>query len=174
MFLTLWNIHRFHSDYAALDGFDPATSPKGKNTPLDDWVLSRLAEVVAGTTKQFEEWDFHKACRDIEEFVVNDVSNWYVRRSRRRLWDEADSDDKLACQHTLHTVLVTVSRLMAPVSPFMSDAIHRNLEGESVHMADWPEAGNIDSEIIDNMEIVRELEENGSRIRVDEELSCLL
>ena len=167
MFLTLWNVHRFHSDYAALDGFDPASSPKGKNTPLDDWVLSRLAEVVAGTTKQFEEWDFHKACRDIEEFVVNDVSNWYVRRSRRRLWDEADSDDKLACQHTLHTVLVTVSRLMAPVSPFMSDAIHRNLDGLSVHMADWPEAGEVDSEIIETMALVRELAETGRRIRVD-------
>ena len=66
------------------------------------------------------------------------------------------SDDKLACQHTLHTVLVTVSRLMAPVSPFMSDAIHGNLEGESVHMADWPEAGEVDSEIIETMALVRE------------------
>ena len=126
-----------------------------------------LAEVVEGTTKQFEEWDFHKACRDIEDFVVNDVSNWYVRRSRRRLWDEADSDDKLACQHTLHTVLVTISRLMAPVSPFMSDTIHRNLEGTSVHMTDWPEPGKVDSEIIETMELVRELAETGRRIRVD-------
>ena len=167
MFLTLWNIHRFHSDYAALDGFDPETSPKGKNTPLDDWVLSRLAEVVEGTSKQFEEWDFHKACRDIEEFVVNDVSNWYVRRSRRRLWDEADGDDKLACQHTLHKVLVTVSRLMAPVSPFMSDTIHRNLEGTSVHLADWPEAGEVNADILQTMTLVRELAETGRRIRVD-------
>ena len=167
MFLTLWNVHRFHADYAALDGFDPETSPVGKNTPLDDWVLSRLAEVVEGTTKQFEEWDFHKACRDIEEFVVNDVSNWYVRRSRRRLWDEADSDDKLACQHTLHKVLITVSKLMAPVSPFMSDTIHRNLTGSSVHMADWPEPETINAEIIETMELVRELAETGRRIRVD-------
>ena len=167
MFLTLWNIHRFHSDYAALDGFDPETSPKGKNTPLDNWVLSRLAEVVEGTSKQFEEWDFHKACRDIEEFVVNDVSNWYVRRSRRRLWDEADGDDKLACQHTLHKVLVTVSRLMAPVSPFMSDTIHRNLEGTSVHLADWPEAGEVNTDILQTMTLVRELAETGRRIRVD-------
>ena len=73
----------------------------------------------------------------------------------------------IACQHTLHTVLVTVSRLMAPVSPFMSDAIHRNLEGESVHMADWPEAGGVDSEIIETMALVRELAETGRRIRVD-------
>ena len=167
MFLTLWNVHRFHADYAALDGFDPESSPTGNNTPLDNWILSRLSQVVEGTTKQFEEWDFHKACRDIEEFVVNDVSNWYVRRSRRRLWEEADSGDKLACQHTLHKILVTVSRLIAPVSPFMSDEIHRNLTGTSVHMADWPESGNVDADILNTMEIVRELAETGRRIRVD-------
>jgi isoleucyl-tRNA synthetase len=167
MFLTLWNVHRFHADYAALDGFDPITSPKGKQSPLDKWVLSRLEQIVAGTTKQFEEWDFHKACRDIEEFVVNDVSNWYVRRSRRRLWDEGGSDDKLACQHTLHQILVTVSKLIAPVSPFMADVIYRNLEGTSVHLADWPEAGESDDDLIANMELVRELAETGRRIRVD-------
>ena len=167
MFLTLWNVHRFHADYAALDGFDPITSPKGTQSPLDKWVLSRLEQIVAGTTKQFEEWDFHKACRDIEEFVVNDVSNWYVRRSRRRLWDEGGSDDKLACQHTLHQILVTVSKLIAPVSPFMADVIYRNLEGTSVHLADWPEAGESDDELIANMELVRELAETGRRIRVD-------
>ena len=167
MFLTLWNVHRFHADYAALDGFDPESSPAGNNTPLDDWILSRLSQVVEGTTKQFEEWDFHKACRDIEEFVVNDVSNWYVRRSRRRLWEEASSTDKLACQHTLHKILVTVSRLIAPVSPFMSDEIHRNLTGVSVHMADWPQPESVNQEVLQAMEIVRELAETGRRIRVD-------
>jgi isoleucyl-tRNA synthetase len=134
---------------------------------LDNWVLAKLAQIVEGTSKQFEEWDFHKACRDIEEFVVNDVSNWYVRRSRRRLWDEAEGDDKLACQHTLHTVLVTISKLMAPVSPFMSDTIHRNLVGTSVHLADWPEAGEVDTKILETMILVRELAETGRRIRVD-------
>ena len=167
MFLTLWNVHRFHADYAALDGFDPETSEKGVNTPLDNWVLARLNQVIAETHQQFEEWNFHKACRGIENFVVNDVSNWYVRRSRRRLWDEADSADKLACQHTLHTVLVTVSRLMAPVAPFMSDKIHRNLEGVSVHLADWPVAKEFDKDIIQTMELVRELAETGRKIRVD-------
>ena len=167
MFLTLWNVHRFHADYAALDGFDPENSPSGNPTPLDNWILSRLSQVVEGATKQFEEWDFHKACRDIEEFVVNDVSNWYVRRSRRRLWEEADSGDKLACQQTLHTILVTVSRLIAPVSPFMCDEIHRNLTGVSVHLADWPEPGAVDSDVLNAMEVVRELAETGRRIRVD-------
>lgn len=167
MFLTLWNVHRFHADYASLDGFDPESSKAGNKTPLDKWILSRLAQVTQSTSEQFENWDFHKACRDIEEFVVNDVSNWYVRRSRRRLWDEADSNDKLACQHTLHEVLVTICRLIAPVSPFMSDSIHRNLTGDSVHLADWPDIGLIDNELIHTMELVRELAETGRKIRVE-------
>ena len=73
MFLTLWNVHRFHADYASLDGFDPESSKAGNKTPLDKWILSRLAQVTQSTSEQFENWDFHKACRDIEEFVVNDV-----------------------------------------------------------------------------------------------------
>jgi len=73
----------------------------------------------------------------------------------------------LACQHTLHTILVTVSRLIAPVSPFMSDEIHRNLTGVSVHLADWPEPGAVDSDVLNAMEVVRELAETGRRIRVD-------
>ena len=86
----------------------------------------------------FVTWDYHKACRELEDFVVNDLSNWYVRRSRRRLWDGAQTADKLACQHTLHEVLTTVCRLVAPVAPFMVDVIHRNLNGEAVHQAAWP------------------------------------
>ena len=136
---------------------------------MDNWVLSRLQQIIRGTTTQFEEWNFHKACREIEDFIVNDVSNWYVRRSRRRLWDEGDSEDKLACQHTLHTILVTVSKLIAPVSPFMADIIHRNLEGSSVHLADWPVESEIDSDLLEKMELVRELAETGRKIRVDAE-----
>ena len=71
-------------------------------------------------------------CRDLESFIVNDISNWYVRRSRRRLWDEAESNDKLSCQFTLHELLTTLCKLIAPVSPFMVDTIHRNLTGSPV------------------------------------------
>ena len=91
MFLTLWNIYKFHADYAALDGFDPETNgvDTAKRPPLDRWILSRLASVAKSYHHDFTTWNFHKACRDLEDFVVNDLSNWYVRRSRRRLWDEA-------------------------------------------------------------------------------------
>ena len=193
MFLTLWNIYKFHADYAALDGFDPEHNPVPveQRPTLDRWILSRLASTATNYHADFVGWNFHKACRDLEEFVVNDLSNWYVRRSRRRLWDDAESTDKLACQHTLHEVLTTVCKLMAPVSPFMVDIIHRNLTGETVHQASWPlgvpgtlEGATADSWDLDaaaatadlppqdldleaSMALVRELAEVGRRIRVE-------
>jgi len=173
MFLTLWNVYRFHADYAALDGFDPDSDsvPAAARPELDRWILSRLGSVAAGYHEQFVCWDFHKAGRDLEDFVVNDLSNWYVRRSRRRLWDDESSADKRACQSTLHEVLITVCRLMAPISPFMADEIHSNLVGESVHLADWPlaDAGwlpEVDGTLEDEMALVRSLAEAGRRVRV--------
>ncbi len=179
MFLTLWNVHRFHADYAVLDNFNPNDKstfvPIGKRSPLDRWILSRISTVAQDYHNQFVSWEFHKAGRDLENFVITDLSNWYVRRSRRRLWDEADSSDKRACQHTLHEVLCTVSKLMAPVSPFMSDRIYHDLTGESVHMADWPLGSSLvekklppqDLDLEQQMSIVRTLTETGRRIRVD-------
>ena len=193
MFLTTWNVYKFHADYASLDGFDPEAQsiPVQNRSALDRWILSRLHTVANAYHDNFCNWHFHKACRDLEDFMVNDVSNWYVRRSRRRLWDEGDSQDKLACQHTLHEVLETVCRLVAPVSPFMVDHIHRNLTGHSVHTADWPlgvpgtlegatadawdeEAAKAtavlppqDLELEKTMALVRELAEAGRRIRIE-------
>jgi isoleucyl-tRNA synthetase len=193
MFLTMWNVYKFHADYAALDGFDPVaqTVEVAERSALDRWILSRLHTVAAEYHENFTNWQFHKACRDLEDFIVNDVSNWYVRRSRRRLWDEADSHDKLACQHTLHEVLETVCKLVAPVSPFMVDHIHRNLTGTSVHTANWPlgvpgtlegatadawdedaaqataELPPQDLDLERTMALVRELAEAGRRIRID-------
>ncbi|DAC29397.1 MAG TPA: class I tRNA ligase family protein, partial [Candidatus Poseidoniaceae archaeon] len=193
MFLTMWNIYKFHADYAALDGFDPEidTIAVDQRPPLDQWILSRLATVAKGYHEGFKSWNYHKACRELEDFVVNDLSNWYVRRSRRRLWEEAENTDKLACQHTLHEVLTTVCRLVAPVSPFMVDIIYRNLTGASVHQANWPlgtpgslpgaTADSWDEEAAEatatiptqnpdlesRMALVRELAETGRRIRVD-------
>ena len=193
MFLTLWNVYRFHADYAALDAFDPAstTSSYESRSRLDRWILSKLHSTAKAYHDGFTNWNFHKACRELEDFIVNDLSNWYVRRSRRRLWDEAESGDKLACQHTLHEILVTLCRLIAPVSPFMVDTIHRNLTGETVHTAAWPlgtpgstegataDAWNEDlvaatqqlpphdAELEHEMALVRELAETGRRIRID-------
>ena len=179
MFLTLWNVYRFHADYAALDGFDPEDESGMVRTtdrsPLDRWILSKATEMADDFHQNFVSWDFHKAGRGLEEFVVNDLSNWYVRRSRRRLWEESDSNDKRACQHTLHEVLLIVCRLMAPISPFIPDEIHRGLTGSSVHLADWPVGSDLvernlpdrDFGIEQEMSLVRSLAEAGRRIRVE-------
>ena len=179
MFLTLWNVYRFHADYASMDGFD-ADDKSGyvavaERSPLDRWVLSKANAMADAYHEHFESWDFHKAGRELEEFVVNDLSNWYVRRSRRRLWDEADSSDKRACQHTLHEALLLVCRLMAPVSPFMPDRIHRDLAGSSVHLADWPLGSTLvernlpprDYGLEQQMKLVRALAETGRRVRAE-------
>ena len=204
MFLTLWNVYKFHADYAALDGFDPDAIdqiPVAERKDLDRWILSKLSTVAKEYHSDFVNWNYHKACRDLESFIVNDISNWYVRRSRRRLWDEAESNDKLSCQFTLHELLTTLCKLIAPVSPFMVDTIHRNLTGSPVHLADWPlgvpgltEGATSDSwdeeaeratellpaqdyELENLMELVRELAEAGRRIRIAEgrrqRLPCL-
>jgi isoleucyl-tRNA synthetase len=172
-FLTLWNVYKFHADYAALDGFDPEENsmPVDKRSELDRWILSKASTVAKQYHDQFVNWDFHKACRDLEDFVINDFSNWYVRRSRRRLWDEATNDDKRSCQHTLHEVLSLVCKLTAPVAPFMVDEIYSNLNGDSVHLSNWPiqEEGALppqDLELESRMELVRSLAETGRRIRV--------
>ena len=179
MFLTLWNVYRFHADYASLDDFnaddEASLIPVDQRSPLDRWVLSRMASVARAYHDQFVSWEFHKACRDLENFVINDLSNWYVRRSRRRLWDEADSNDKRACQHTLNEVLSIVSKLMAPVAPFMSDKIHNDLAGTSVHTSDWPAGSPLikgdlppeDHELEKQMSVVRSLAETGRKIRVE-------
>jgi isoleucyl-tRNA synthetase len=179
MFLTLWNVYRFHADYAALDGFDPEDESGmvsiSDRSPLDRWILSKVTEMADEFHQNFVSWDFHKAGRGLEDFVVNDLSNWYVRRSRRRLWEESDSNDKRACQHTLHEVLLIVCRLMAPISPFMPDEIHRGLTGQSAHLSDWPIGSDLverhlpdrDFGIEQEMSLVRSLAEAGRRIRVE-------
>ena len=179
MFLTLWNVYRFHADYAALDGFDPDDEdtfvPVSERSPLDRWILSRVSSMSEEYHDHFVAWDFHKGGRELESFVVNDLSNWYVRRSRRRLWDEGESSDKRSCQHTLHEVLLIVCRLMAPVSPFIPDSIHRGLMGSSVHLADWPVGSElvernlppIDHILEREMDLVRSLAETGRRVRVE-------
>jgi len=179
MFLTLWNVYRFHADYAALDGFDADDEstfvPISERSPLDRWILSKATSMADNYHDNFVSWDFHKAGRDLETFVVNDLSNWYVRRSRRRLWEETDSTDKRACQHTLHEVILLVCRLMAPVSPFIPDEIHRSLTGSSVHLSDWPPGSPLvertlparDYAIEQEMSTVRALAEAGRRIRVE-------
>ncbi|HET9476709.1 MAG TPA: class I tRNA ligase family protein, partial [Dehalococcoidia bacterium] len=153
--LTLWNTYSFFVTYANLDAFDPTARPevsKDERTELDRWVLSELNALVRKVTANLEEYDPTTAGRAIQDFV-EDLSNWYVRRSRRRFWVGEMDADKLAAYHTLYTCLVTVGKLLAPFTPFVAEAMYRNLvrsvdasAPESVHLAEWP---NFDESLID-------------------------
>ncbi|MEX0684045.1 MAG: isoleucine--tRNA ligase [Dehalococcoidia bacterium] len=145
-FLTYWNTYSFFVTYANLDDFDPTKHGEGARTDLDRWVLSELNALVEKVTAGLDEYDPTTTGRAIQDFV-DDLSNWYVRGSRRRFWRGELDDDKLAAYQTLYTCLVTVAKLLAPFTPFVAEAVYRNLvcsvdkdAPKSVHLAAWPEA----------------------------------
>jgi isoleucyl-tRNA synthetase len=135
---TLVNIHSFFTLYASIDHFDPKTDAQGKQTTLDQWILSRLNTVTDRVKDNLDRYEFTGAARELSTFV-NELSNWYIRRSRARFWSEGLNEDKLAAYHTLYHVLVKLSQLLAPFMPFIAEDIFSNLTGESVHLSDFPE-----------------------------------
>ncbi|MBI3984203.1 isoleucine--tRNA ligase [Candidatus Microgenomates bacterium] len=162
VFMTLWNVYSFFKLYADIDKWQsPAklTEPKVTNV-LDRWILARLNEVIVESTKQADAYQIAKATRPLID-LVDDLSNWYVRRSRRRFWKSEDDKDKQQAYETLHYVLIRVSQLLAPWAPFMSDRIYRDLRSsampESVHLTDWPAAGKTDKRLLEVMHEVRDL-----------------
>jgi len=151
-FDTLANTYRFFALYANLEGWRPegrtgegpgtgvAMEPPRVDDVLDRWILSRLDGLVDRVGREMDAYELTRAARAIGDFIVDDLSNWYVRRSRDRFWGSADSADTRAAFATLHWTLVTVARLLAPVTPFLADWLHRALTGgESVHLARFPE-----------------------------------
>ena len=150
---TLWNTYSFFVTYANIAGFDPASTPDpASRTELDRWARSELHRTVQRVTEALEAYEPSEAARPIGEFVEQ-LSNWYVRRSRRRFWKSDDSADTQAALHTLHECLMTVTRLLAPFTPFLSEELYGNLVAgrvpgapDSVHLDTWPE---VDLEAID-------------------------
>ena len=126
--MTLWNVYSFFTSYAAIDKFDPAQNPSNwePENELDRWVLSELNNLVEQVDGYLEKFDPTNAGRRIQEFI-DQLSNWYVRRSRRRFWRNEGDADKQSGYITLHTCLVTLSKLMAPLAPFVSEEIYQNL-----------------------------------------------
>ena len=120
--LKLWNTYAFFCNYARLDGFDPAEPPvPAKDRPdIDRWILSDLQLLIRSAHDAFQSFDVTAFCLEAEDFVDNRLSNWYVRRNRRRFWKSEHSADKQAAYQTLYTVLTTLTRLFAPVMPFLS------------------------------------------------------
>jgi isoleucyl-tRNA synthetase len=167
-FIPLWNCYSFFVTYARLDGFDPmqAPVPVAERHVLDRWLLSKLSGLVETVTVGLDSYDANEPARRIHRFV-DDLSNWYIRRSRRRFWKSQSDSDKLAAYQTLYEALRTVSQLMAPFVPFISDAMYRNLSNdESVHLSDFPElTPNHDAQVETDMARARQAVEAGLSAR---------
>lgn len=152
---TLWNTYTFFILYANIDRFDPNAAESPQNMPeIDRWILSELNQLILEVTEAMDGYDPTGAGRRIEEFVDR-LSNWYVRRSRRRFWKSENDADKLAAYFTLYHCLVSLTKLLAPITPFVAEEIYQNLvcsaypeAPESVHLCDFPIA---DSSKIDNL-----------------------
>ncbi|GAF70680.1 unnamed protein product, partial [marine sediment metagenome] len=145
---TLWNTYSFFVTYANIDRFDPSAvrdfSELSEKAELDRWIISELHQLIADVTKAMEGYNPTDAGRRIQDFV-DDLSNWYVRRSRRRFWKSESDADKLSAYATLYECLVTLAKLLAPLTPFVAEEIYQNLvrsyypdEPESVHLAHFP------------------------------------
>ncbi len=174
-FLPLWNTYGFLVTYARLDGWAPSRADDGAaaRTLLDRWVLSRLDAAVGDVRRALDAYDAARAARAIEGFV-EDLSNWYVRRNRRRFWKGELDDDKRAAYATLHEVLVTVARLLAPFVPHLADAMWGNLVlavdpsvTDSVHLTDYPDrvAGREQPDIDAAVALAREVVSLGRTAR---------
>jgi isoleucyl-tRNA synthetase len=156
----IWNMYDFFTLYAEVDGWewdgqliDP--TPELSN-PLDQWIVSRVHQLSEEVDGHMQRYDLPNALKPILPFV-DDASNWYVRRSRRRFWKSQSDADKAAAYRTLHYVLVQLSMVLAPFTPFLAEELYRKLTGgESVHLLDWPEAGHVNQRVVQEMARLRE------------------
>lgn len=156
--LLLWNVYNYFVTYALLDGFKPLTDTDLSKNVLDRWIISKQHRLIKVVTDSLEKYDAYSASWAIEGFL-NDLSTWHVRRSRNRFGPSAPEDkDKADGYTTLFSVLVTLSKLLAPFTPFISEEIFKNLTGkESVHLENWPVSKNnlIDKKLEEEMVLVR-------------------
>lgn len=167
--LTLWNTYSFFVTYATIDKWSPPknTVDEPYKNKLDEWIISELNVLIEEMTQQMDEYNLTRATRPIMAFMDN-LSNWYVRRSRRRFWKSENDGDKESAYRALHTVLVTVCKLLAPFMPFVSDSIFKNLTGkESVHLESWPTASkkDISTELNTEIHTVRDIVSLALRLR---------
>jgi isoleucyl-tRNA synthetase len=172
--LPFWNAYAFFVTYASVDGWKPTTlnPPKG-GTELDRWIISLLNDVIALVNKEMEEYNLYKVVPHLVNFIDN-LTNWYIRRSRRRFWKSENDSDKDLAYGTLYYVLVQFSKVMAPFLPFVTEAIYRNLvdgklDGEpaSVHLSSYPAAidETIDEALGVKMQLVRQAVSMGRALR---------
>lgn len=196
----VWNMYDFFTMYAEVDGWefdgkledplsgvildsdresskklDSRVKPENDSTsltnPLDIWVISRVHQLVAEVEERTEAYDLQGALKPILPFI-DDASNWFVRRSRRRFWKSEDDSDKNDAYKTLHYVLVRLSYLLAPFTPFLAEELYHNLtdDTESIHLKDWLSAGRVNQLVMDDMERVREYVNEGLSLRAKAQL----
>jgi len=185
----VWNMYDFFTLYADVDGWDsglekgelphdPTAGANGERrtangdnssfdvhnasfNPLDEWIVSRVHQLSREVDEHMQRYDLPNALKPILPFI-DDASNWYVRRSRKRFWKSEDDSDKHDAYRTLHYVLVQLSLIMAPFTPFLAEELYQKLTGgESVHLLDWPEAGHINELVLQDMNFVREVISEG-------------
>lgn len=170
---TLLNTYKFFDTYSKLDDFKPPKNlkePKSGNV-LDKWILARLNETIKESTRQADNYKIAHAIQPVFT-LIDDVSNWYVRRSRRRFWKSENDSDKRQAYEVLYFVLVRITQLLAPWAPFTSESIYDDLTKgtglpASVHLTDWPEANKYSQQTIDEMAKVREYINQGLALRAE-------
>lgn len=161
-FRSIRNVYNFFSLYANTDGVDPRefNIPYEDRPEIDKWILSKYNNLIKLSTENMDIFELTKVVRDIQEFVIEDLSNWYIRRCRRRFWSTELDDDKKAVYNTTYEILIGVCKMIAPFVPFISEELYQNLTGEeSVHLVLYPEADEsmIDNEVEERMDLVRNL-----------------
>lgn len=181
VFRMLWNSYSFFVLYASIDDWKPTAQSASSTNLMDRWILSELQLLIRSIDTSMEQYDLQRATRTFAPFIDN-LSNWYIRRSRNRFWKSEDDTDKNGAYQTLYTVLVTLSKTMAPFTPFLAEEMYRNLTlpnanaidggqagGESVHLADWPivDEDLIDEKLNEEMDVVRSIVTAGLQLRAD-------
>ena len=176
LLIPWWNAYSFFVTYANVDKFDDAevVYPESQNV-LDRWIVSSMETLIADVTAAMDSYDLQKAVRPFVRFI-EDLTNWYIRRSRRRFWKSTNDGDKLCAYRTLRYVLVQLAKVAAPFTPFIAEEIYRNLKGasdpDSVHLCDFPTANSAarDLDLEKRMADVQAAVELGRRLRADNDL----
>ena len=176
MLKILWNVYKFSTTYMVLDNFDPETKYGDIEAHLrieDRWMLSKINSLTKDLLGVWDTFYFHKITRPLYDFIVDDLSRWYIKLVRSRTWIEKDDPDKRAAYFVLCHALKTLSKLMAPITPYISEAVFTNMENkESVHLTDYPkyEERLIDSELNEQMNITRKIVESTAFARQKAEI----
>jgi isoleucyl-tRNA synthetase len=165
----IWNVYDFFTMYADVDNWEwngESSDPsKDVENILDTWILSKIHTLINDVEKATKEYDLQSATRYIMPFL-DELSNWYVRRSRKRFWKSDDDADKQNAYKTLHYVMVQYAHVLAPFAPFMADELYQKMTGDdSVHLRDWPRAGTINDTVMEEMDSVRKAVNEGLSFR---------